>query len=78
MKSVTMLQFRRHAHAVLKQVGQGRAFVLTHRGKPVARLEPVTAPIDLASDPIYRLADLASDNLAPLSNAEIDRELYGP
>src|SRR5205085_10515764 len=36
MKTVSMLQFRRKANAVLRQVRNGQAFVLTYRGQPVA------------------------------------------
>ena len=77
MKSVSMLEFRRRADAVLRQVVKGQAFVLTYRGKPVARLEPV-APRELSKDdPIYQLEELASPALEPLSNREIDRAVYG-
>ena len=77
MKAVSMLDFRKGADAVLKQVCKGQAFVLTYRGKPVARLEPIR-PTDVdADDPVYRLAELASDVAGPLSNKEIDEILYG-
>jgi prevent-host-death family protein len=78
MKTVTMLQFRRQADEVLRQVGKGQVFVLTYRGKPVARLEPVVAPPHAEDDPCYRLDELASATAQPLTNAEIDRLVYGP
>jgi prevent-host-death family protein len=77
MQSVSMLKFRREADAVLKQVGKGQSFVLTYRGKPVARLEPIAAPKVTEDDPIYRLHQLASPTAQPLTNAEIDRIVYG-
>ncbi len=72
-----MLEFRRRADAVLKQVVKGQAFVLTYRGKPVARLEPVKIGAVTGDDPIYQLDELASAELTPLSNPEIDRAIYG-
>ena len=43
MKTVTMLEFRQDAEGVLRRVAKGERLVLSHRGKPAARLEPVTA-----------------------------------
>jgi len=77
MKTVSMLAFRKRADQVLKQVGQGQAFVLTYRGRPVARLEPIRRRTIDANDPIYGLADLASETADPLTNEEIDETLYG-
>lgn len=76
MKTISMLEFRKTAESVLGQVAKGRSFVLTYRGKPVARLEPVAENIP-DDDPIYALADHASADAEPLSNAEIDRIVYG-
>lgn len=77
MKTVSMLQFRRDADAVLKQVVQGRTFVLTYRGKPVARLEPIESKAAIGDDPIYQLDQLATEGKEPLSNSDIDRIVYG-
>ena len=77
MKTLSMLDFRNRAEAVLKMVGKGQTFVLTYRGKPVARLEPIAGQPISADDPIYQLAELATTTAEPLSNAEIDRAVYG-
>ncbi len=77
MKSVTMLQFRKRADGVLKQIAKGQTFVLTYRGKPVARLEPLGAEAISADDPIYQLAQIASPTAEPLTNADMDRVIYG-
>ena len=76
MKTITMLEFRRRAESILRAVRDGQEFLLTYRGKPVARLEPVADRAVSSDDPIYRLAELASDKLGPLSNEEIDRIVY--
>lgn len=77
MKTISMLHFRQRADAVLKQVGKGQAFVLTYRGKPVARLEPIGTGTISNDDPIYQLDNLASPTAKPLTNAEMDQAVYG-
>jgi prevent-host-death family protein len=78
MKTVSMLEFRQSAEDLLGQVAQGQSFILTYRGKPVARLEPVQTKSTNGDDPIYSLGELASDKLEPLSNETIDWIVYEP
>lgn len=76
MERVSMLEFRRDAERVLAKVRNGERLVLTHRGKPVARLEPILdVPVD-ADDPFYSLCELA-EPAGSLSNRQIDEILYG-
>lgn len=77
MKTVSMLEFRQDADRVLAQLRKGERMVLTYRGKPVARLEPIAAETTHADDPFYRLGELADDAGKSLSNREIDRAIYG-
>lgn len=81
MKTVSMLELRHHAEKIIAQVQKGQRVVLTRRGKPVARLEPIVNPKASAADPFYsldRLGQLASDLTGePLSNSQIDDILYG-
>jgi prevent-host-death family protein len=80
MKTVTMLQFRQDAEGVLRRVARGERFVLSHRGKPAARLEPLDAlaPADPASDPFLTIADRARPSpKGRTRHADIDRILYG-
>jgi prevent-host-death family protein len=80
MKTITMLEFRRDARRALEAVRRGERLLLTYRGKPVARLEPVgtdagEVPED---DPLLRVDDYAIEGPGgPLANEEIDRLLYG-
>jgi antitoxin (DNA-binding transcriptional repressor) of toxin-antitoxin stability system len=80
MRKLSMLEFRRNARRALDAVRRGERFLLTYRGKPVARLEPVrpepaAVPED---DPLLRVEDFAVDGPGrPLSNEEIDRLVYG-
>jgi antitoxin (DNA-binding transcriptional repressor) of toxin-antitoxin stability system len=81
MKTVSMVEFRRDARRWLETVRRGERVLLTYRGEPIARLEPVraiaaTIPED---DPLLRIDDFAVDGPGgPLTNEEIDRLVYGP
>jgi antitoxin (DNA-binding transcriptional repressor) of toxin-antitoxin stability system len=77
MKTVSMLQFRKAADRILEQVRRGERFVLTYRGHPVARLEPIVVETAYAADPFYRLGELADKTGKALSNRDIDRAIYG-
>lgn len=47
MKTVTMLEFRKDAAGYRRRVAKGERFVLSHRGQPSARLEPIeTIPLE--------------------------------
>lgn len=76
MDTVSMVKFRRDAEGVLRRLRRGERLILTYRGRPAARLDPVTAPALTADDPIYRLADLAVDGGSALTNDEIDAVVY--
>lgn len=76
-----MLELRRDARRWLEAVRNGERFVLTYRGKPVARLEPVrSGASDVPEDdPLLRIDDLAVDGAGGrLGNPEIDRVVYEP
>ena len=80
MKTVTMLEFRKHAERVLRRVAKGERLVLSHRGKPAARLEPVAATPGgaLPNDPFLAIGRRATASLkGKTKHAEIDRILYG-
>jgi len=77
MKTVTMLDFRLHAERVIAQVQKGHSVVLTRRGKPVARLEPIRDQSVDPDDPFYSLCDLA-EPAGALTNRQIDEIVYGP
>lgn len=77
VKTVTMLEFRRDAERIIDRVRQGQRLLLTYRGKPVMRLEPLQEPTADRDDPFYALADLGASISEPLNNDEIDRTVYG-
>jgi prevent-host-death family protein len=77
MAKVTLVEFRRDAEKVIRRVQRGERLVLTRRGRPVLRLEPIQeAPPD-RDDPIYRLAEHAAPGGKSMTNRQIDRIVYG-
>jgi antitoxin (DNA-binding transcriptional repressor) of toxin-antitoxin stability system len=80
MKTVTMLEFRKNAERVLRRLAKGERLVLSHRGKPAARLEPVTVPAATAfpDDPFLGIGRRAiASPKGKTNHSEIDRLLYG-
>jgi prevent-host-death family protein len=80
MNTITMLEFRRNALGVLRGVARGERLLLSHRGKPAARLEPVTARPSAQSknDPFLTVSSRATASPRGKTNHRIiDRILYG-
>ena len=72
-----MLDFRLRAEEILAQVQKGQRMILTCRGKPVARLEPIAPESIDADDPFYSLDALSDAAGESLTNEQIDDILYG-
>lgn len=81
-----MLDLRKNARMIVREVADGETYLLSYRGKPVVELKPVgemktkgktrhkRPPRD---DPFYRLTEHATDMGPSLSNKEIDKIVYG-
>ncbi len=76
MESVSVLEFRRDAEKIIRQVQKGKRLILTYRGKPVLRLEPILDQAIGRDDPFYSLTKLAVPDGQPLTNEEIDQIVY--
>jgi prevent-host-death family protein len=76
MMRVSVSDFRLHAERIIAQIQKGQGVILTRRGKPVARLEPLMGHAPDADDPFYSLCELAKSGES-LTNDEIDETLYG-
>jgi hypothetical protein len=74
-----MLEFRRDAEAIIRKAQRGQRMILTYRGKPVLRLEPILGDEPVDDDPIYHLDEIAENQTkaAELNNEQIDQILYG-
>ncbi len=80
MKTVTLLEFSKNAEGILRRVAQGERFLLSHRGRLAARLEPVTFPIasDCLDDHFLTSARRAVPSpKGKTKHQEIDLVLYG-
>jgi prevent-host-death family protein len=75
METVSITGFRRDAGAIIRKVRQGKCLVLTYRGTPVIRLEPIRARKAERSDPFYAIANLAVSGGPSLTNEEIDQSV---
>ncbi|MCG8555313.1 MAG: hypothetical protein MJD61_08505 [Proteobacteria bacterium] len=70
--TVTMVELRERAEEIVRAVAAGKSMVLTYRGKPALRLEPLERPSVSEEDPFYSLAELADDDGEALSNEAIE------
>ncbi len=77
MRRVSLVEFRRNAGSILRRVQRGERLILTSRGRPVVRLEPIRDAAPVRDDPVYRLADLADERSSSMSNRAMDRAIYG-
>jgi antitoxin (DNA-binding transcriptional repressor) of toxin-antitoxin stability system len=80
MRTISMLEFRRHTSRALAALRRGERLILTYRGEPVARLEPVgrDQPEIPENDPLLHVDDYAVGGPGePLGNEEADRLIYG-
>lgn len=81
MRTITMLQLRREASRWIDAIRRGERLLLTYRGQPVARLEPVRDPGGAISenDSLLRVDDFAVEGPGGrLTNEEVDRLIYDP
>jgi antitoxin (DNA-binding transcriptional repressor) of toxin-antitoxin stability system len=79
MKTVTMLEFRKGAEGILRRIAKGERFVLSHRGRPAARLEPVTQAVlpDPGNDKFLAIARRAVRSpKGRTAHQNIDRIVY--
>ena len=80
MKTVTMLEFRNNAERILRRVSRGERFVLSMRGRPAARIEPIRINQAAESDEDSLLTIGERSLPSPkgkTSHTDIDRILYG-
>ena len=68
MNTVSATEFRQHLFEYLEQVQQGGPMNIQIRGRVVARLEPVTDPVQAARDRLAALAGsiVLGDVISPL------------
>jgi prevent-host-death family protein len=72
-----MLDLRQRAEKIVGQVARGESLVLTYRGRPAIRLEPIRSETADGDDPFYHLAEIADGKGKTLTNREMDAIIYG-
>ncbi len=78
MKHISVLDFRKHSKKILDSAGRGERMIMTYRGKPVLRLEPINNKLLPAEDdPFYQLAESGQSQGRNMSNDAIDKAVYG-
>src|ERR1700690_4020662 len=75
--TITMLDLREKAEEVVKAVQKGRRMILTYRGRPVMRLQPILADAAEQDDAFYRLSEWGARCRQRLRNEESDAIVYG-
>ena len=80
MKTIFMEELRWGAPKVLSRRSKGERLILSHRGKPVARLEPFYSTDDVApeSDPFLTVGSRATPSrMGVPPHDQINSFLYG-
>jgi antitoxin (DNA-binding transcriptional repressor) of toxin-antitoxin stability system len=77
MKTVTVLEFRKNAEKIIRWSRQGKRMVMTYRGRPVMRLEPVVQDKVNTDDPFLKLDGIVTGKKSRLTNREMDEIIYG-
>jgi antitoxin (DNA-binding transcriptional repressor) of toxin-antitoxin stability system len=78
MKTISISQLRSRTRSLVRTLENGKAVLLTHRGHKLAQIQPVKLKNGArADDPLYRFHRLADKVAKPLTDREIDRQVYG-
>jgi len=76
MKSISVLEFRKNAEKIIRWSQQGKRMVMTYRGRPAIRLEPIGDEIPTDEDPFLQLDGLVKSKEDSLSNKDMDTLIY--
>lgn len=77
MKSISLLEFRKNAQKIIRWSKQGKRMIMTYRGRPVMRLEPIQDEVIDKEDPFLQLEGIAKGAKEDLNNQEMDTIIYG-
>ena len=77
MKSISVLEFRKNAEKIIRWSRQGKRMIMTYRGRPVIRLEPIQDDVVDRDDPFLQLEGIAEGKKENLSNQQMDEIIYG-
>jgi antitoxin (DNA-binding transcriptional repressor) of toxin-antitoxin stability system len=77
MKKISMLEFRKNARKVIQWAQKGERVIMTYRGKPIIRMEPILDETPDEDDPFYVLYEKATDSGKSMTNDDMDEVIYG-
>ncbi len=77
MKSISVLEFRKNAEKIIRWSKQGKRMIMTYRGRPVIRLEPIQDDVVDKNDPFLQLEGIAEGKKGNLTNRQMDEIIYG-
>ena len=78
MQTISMLEIRRDAKALVERLARGECFRITYRNKTVGELFPPARMSEVASDDLaYRSAECAEDLGGGLDARVADSLIYG-
>jgi len=76
MKTVSLLEFRKNAEKIIRWSRQGQKMVMTYRGRPVMRLEPILDEAVSDDDPFLKLDGIAIGKKERIGNRQMDDIIY--
>ena len=76
MKEISVLEFRKNAEKIIQWSKQGKRMIMTYRGHPVMRLEPIKDDVVDSADPFLLLDGIADGKKENLSNQKMDQIIY--
>jgi len=68
MKLISMLEFRKNAAKIIRWSKQGKRMIITYRGRPAIRLEPIYEERIYKNDSFLRLDGIVDGKKENLSN----------
>ncbi|MFO7890413.1 MAG: hypothetical protein R6V04_08745 [bacterium] len=76
MKKISMLQLRKNSKQIIQWARQGKKMILTYRGNPVFRIEPIQENSPDENDLFYSIDKLAVDEGQNITNQKMDTIIY--
>ncbi len=77
MKHISVLDFRKNSKKILDGAKRGERMIMTYRGRPVFRLEPIANELPSQDDAFYQLGQFVPGKGTNMSNVDMDKAVYG-
>ncbi len=78
MKMISMLGLRTHSEEIVDELRSGGDFLLTYRGKKLAKIIPYEQELGPSdSDPFYNICSYSESDENGMTNNDMDALIYG-